>query len=550
MEYQYAPITGSDGNSPQYLPSDRWQQWALHEIYTGDTGLKKFVPKIGDHVLDTVNDVRYRVSFVDPMTLISVLEEIGTGGLTPDLLAGNTADTFRIYSDDSVIPHTLAVDVRYRVPGTMVNHVKIFKGGDIGPTGKVVSALFDATGNYLTDKIPLENYLDPDDHTVALRRVAVAHTREKLRTGERLTVVVYDDQGAVVNIRSMVVINSSFIRSIDQGTKYVSHVTVDSPFVSDNDPNTLEYPLNVPLQALNMFGVVHYSNGEQLKLAIDGGKFKMHGLERYVATVVGQQVDLALSYALDPNEVAYGAVSADGKYMTAPYKLITTVQDGAYTVKLYGYPVWIAAEGRYAMRWFMMDLNRDVLFDVTPYVYYNSSSANLDSTAYGQIQTLSVRINLKDVSGGMKAYIHTQTMNVVIKAPGDDPGDRWLVGFDMNQTPYYGIGLKAKVEMINQNLWNVNIKSDIATQPEWVESVYRQTRPLFDLKKELKAPEPTHFVFVYGTTRTEYPIARWEETLQVGGELDITGTLYVEFIKRTDTGDLRLALAGFPIHEL
>ena len=547
-----APVTGSDGHAPQYDPNGRWTTWSKGEIYIGTDGLNKYVPKVGDWVQDTTTMIKEQVTAVDALTLIPTLVAIDDGNAdNSDLLVGSTSDSYRVYLDTSVVPHILAVDARLKIAGSMTHHAKIFRGGDTSATGKLISFLFDTSGNYLTDEIPLE-LVAVDSHTNhTLKTVTVCHTRETMKDGERVTVVIYNDQGHVVSKNALIVENTSFIRHISAGTKYISHISIDSPFISATNANVLEYPINVPIQAFNMFGNVHYSDGTKNRLAIDGTKFRLYGLDNFVSTVVGQDIKLALSYVLDPTEAAYGAVSGDGKYITAPISLITTAQDGAYTVKLYGYPAWNDVVAGYRMQWYMMDLNRDILFDVTPYVYYNQNSDVFDPVGYGKIQNLSVRLNLKDVSAGLKSYIHTQTIAIVLKAPIGATETRWLVGFDPNQTPFYGNDLYATVEMVNQNLWKVNVKNDRANQSAWLADVYESVKPLIDRKKEITPPVPTHMVFVYENSRTEYPISEWDKDMQVNGELSVSnGSLYIEFIKRTTTGDIRLAIAGLPIKEL
>lgn len=547
MPYNQVTVTGSDGHSPQYDPNGRWTTWNYGELYMGDAGLYKYVPKVGDWVQDTATMQKYVVSAVDSLTLIPTLQEIDSQSNETELLVGASADSYRVYLDTSVVPHILAVDTRLKVAGTMSHHAKIFRGGDVGATGKVISLLFDSAGNYLTDEIPLELAAIDSHVNHTIKVITVCHTREQMRDGERVTAVIYNDQGHVVSKRSLIVENTSFIRSIAAGTRYISHISLESPFLSQSNANMLEYPINVPLQAFNMYGKVHYSDGSVTKLPIDGTKFRLHGLDTFVSTVVGQEIKLALTYVLDSTEVAYGAVSADGKYITAPMSLITTMQDGAYTVKLYVYPVWNETNSNYVLRWFMMDLNRDILFDVTPYIYYNSNSDIFDPVGWNKVQNLSVRINLKDVSAGLKSYIHTQTIAVVLKEPGTSADTRWLIGFEANQTPFYGTNLFASVEMINQNLWKVNVKNARTSLSEWLNDVYYNVKPLMDKKKEVAAPTPTHMVFIYGNSRTEYPISQWEEDLQVNGEFAITGTIQIEFIKRTNSGDLRLAITGLPI---
>ena len=551
MAISPAPVLGSDGHAPSYDPNGRWTTWSKAEIYLGDDGLRKYVPKVGDWVQDTATMQREIVTAIDPITLIPTFSDIDDGNVdNSDLLVGSTSDSYRVYLDTSVVPYILAVDTRLRVAGSMAHHARIYRGGDTSNNGKVVSFLFDTQGNYLTDEIPLE-MAAIDSHTnVTIKVVSVAYTNEKMKDGERVTVVIYNDQGHVVSKKALIIENTSFIRHIAAGTRYISHISIDSPFISQSNADVLEYPINVPIQAFNMFGLVHYSDGSVTKLPIDGSKFRLYGLENFVSTVVGQNIKLALSYVLDPTETAYGAVTGDGKYITSPLSLITTTQDGAYTVKLYGYPIWSDTTSEYSIRWFMMDLNRDILFDVTPYIYYNQNSDVFDPVGYNKVQNLSVRLNLKDVSAGLKSYIHTQTLSVVLKAAGDSTDTRWLIGFEPNQTPFYGADLFASVEMINQNLWNVNVKNARANQTVWLQDVYEAVKPLYDRKKETEALTPTHFVFVYGNSRTEYPMSEWDKTLQVNGALSVTGTLQIEFIKRTTTGDLRLAIAGLAIKEI
>lgn len=540
-------ITGSDGFAPQYDPDARWCYWNLDEIYTGGPGLNRYVPKVNDWVIDRNTRSTLEVTAVDAFTLIPTLTPLSSIGVDGSELIGPGSDSYRVYLDVSVTPHVMAVDARLKIHGSMNSFAKIFRGTNVGNTGHVLSFLYDGNGQFLTNNIPLE-LAAIDNHTnTTIKSVSVCHTNEELSDGELVTIVIYNEQGHVVTKRALIVENTSFIRNIGAGTRYISHISVKSAFLSASDTHLLEYPLNVPLQAFNMIGVVHYSDGDTLELPVDGGKFKMLGLERFVSTVPGQEIQLALSYALETNEVCYGAVSADGKYVTEAFRLISVPQNGAFTVKLFGYPHWVDSTVGYVMKWMMMDLNRDILFDVTPYVYYNTNSDVFSPLSYNNIQNLSVRINLRDVSGAFKPYIHTQTIAVVLKEPGDALTTHWVVGFEPGQNPFYGNNLFAKTTMVNANLWKVNITSSFANQTDWLQALYHDSKPLMDRRTEIAAPTPTHFVIIKGASREEFPITQWSEDLFVGMPLGSTGTLMVEFIKRTTNNDLRLAVAGLPI---
>lgn len=545
MSFRVAPVTGSDGHAPLYDPESSWRVWAYHELYLGQDGKLKYVPKVRDHVKDVDTLRQWRVISVDPNTLIPTLEPLNQS--ESDLLTGPSADSYRVYLDTSVVPHILAVDARLKVGGTQTQYAKIYLGSDISATGKVISFLFDSNGQYLTDRIPLE-LAAIDSHTNhAIKVVSKAHTKAKLKDGERVTLVVFNDQGHVVAIRSLLVVNTSFIRNISQGTKYISHISLKSPFLSQSNPQLLEYPLNVPIQAFNMYGTVHYSDGSSQDYPVDGTKFKLLGLEPYLSTVIGQKVKLVLSYKLAPNESTYAAHSSQGKFVTSPYDLITTPQDGAYTVKIYAYPIWVDSTTGYRLTFYLTDLSRSTCIDVTPYVYFNSNSDVYDPLGYNKNQFLSIRINLKDVSSSLKSYIHTQTLFIALKNPGDSPHTRWLTASDPNQNPYYGNHLLALTHQSAPNLSTVNLSSSYTTLSEWLTATYLATRPLTDPKKESSPPEPTHIRIHNGSLKHEFPISDYNKDLPISGTIPNHSTLIVEFIKKTNQDTLTLSVAAFAV---
>lgn len=546
-------IQAPDGYTVTYDPDALWRTWDIDQIYTGVTGLNKHVPKVRDHLINPVTNQRYIVTAIDPLTLVPSYEDIGSNTSNEgDVLSagvGSQPDTYRAYLDTSVTPHTLHVDARLKIHSTAASYVKIFKGANISSTGHVLGMLFDNNGTFLTHNIPLALVAMDTHENHAIKAVPTCYTNESLADGELVTAVVYTAEGGEVSRRSLWINNSSFIPSIAADTRYVSHVSLVSPFMSETDERRIDYPINVPLQALNMFGEVHYSDGSHVRLPVDGGKFALLGLERFVGTYPGQKVPLVLRYKLDPTEVAYGQlVSADGKHISEPYDLVTTEQRGAFTVKLSGYPMWRSTLSEYQMRWFMTDLNRDIMFDVTPYVYYNQSSDVFDADGYGLVQNLSIRLNLKDVSSALPSYIHTQTQSVVLMSPGSVAGANWKVAFEANQEPLFGESIFAQVNMINQNLWRLNVRAGITNFSDWLDRFFYDSKPLHDVRRESKTPEPTHMVFFIGAARSEVPIEQWNQQFTVSLNLSSQSNLQIEFIRRTDQGDLRLGVVAVPLH--
>jgi hypothetical protein len=114
----------------------------------------------------------------------------------------------------------------------------------------------------------------------------------------------------------------------------------------------------------------------------------------------------------------------------------------------------------------------------------------------------------------------------------------------------FGEALSAQVNMINQNLWRLNIRAGITNFNDWLDRVFYDSKPLYDLRKEQKAPEPTHIAMFIGAARSEVPISMWNQEFTVSLNLSSQSNLQMEFIRRTDQGDLRLGVVAVPLHSV
>lgn len=545
-------LLATDGATVTYDPDGLWKTWNIDEVYMGGVGLNKHVPKVVDHLKNPRTNQTYIVTALDPATLIPTYEEIGAASASAgELLSsgvGANPDTYRAYLDATVVPHVLNIDARLKVGSGAGSYAKIFKGTNISPSGKVISMIFDQSGNFITNNIPLVLVALDTHENHTWKSVGKAYTNESMADGEMITVVIYDAEGHEIARRVCWVNNSTFVAGISADQRYVSHIALESPFISPTDESLLEYPINIPIQALNLFGRVYFSDNSSTVLPVDGTKFSLLGLGRFVGTYTGQKVPLVLRYKFDANETAYESVSQDGAYMSEPYSLVTTEQRGAFTIKLSGYPVWRTDLNEYRMRWFMSDLNRDVMFDVTPYVYYNQSSDVFSGSTYGVVQNLSIRVNMKDVSAALPSYIHTQTQSIVLVSAGTVQAANWKVAFEVNQEPLFGENLFAMTNMINQNLWRINVRSGITQFSDWLNRTFYDSKPLHDSRKEVRAPEPTHMVFFNGDARSEVPIVYWNQDFTVSTNLTGQNNVQIEFIRRTSQGDLRLGVVCMPLH--
>lgn len=554
-------ITGTDGVTPIYDPDGRFQIWKLAELFMGTAispGDHRYVGNLGDFVIDTDLFLWYEITNIDLATLVPTLVEKvaakSSGELTDsDVLLGvgpgTQSDTYRVYLDTSVNPHVLAVDARLSISGSMVSYIRIFRGADLTDEGNILSLQYDTAGNIIGNKIPTELVVMPSGLNRAVWSVPACYTMQEPPDGEIVTLVAYSNTGHVVSKRQLLIENTAFIRSPNTATKYITGISLECPFLSNLDPRRIDLPQNVLLQGLNMIGVVHYSDGTTLRMPVDGTKFTLLGLDAYLATIVGHQAAVVLRYQLSAGEIAYGAQVGQIPQISVGYKVVTAQEDNAYSVKLFGYPIWQNSLSGYTLRWFLYTGNRDVVYDVTNLVDYSTTSAPFQPTLYGAQQTVVVGVNLQTVNGSYRNYRHVQTETLVLWGPGDQRTTNWSIFFDQNQNPPYGPNNHADLTFVNYNLWKLKVDMGETDKTAWLNRLYYAARPLLDTSKEQVAPVPTHFRIRYGTYDSTFALANFADEQIVLNGLADSGTLFIEFISKTPDTDLQLAIAGIPIYQ-
>lgn len=551
-------VTGTDGIVPVYNPNGIWQWWSINDIWQGSTGANKYVPKVNDFVMDPSNYETYKVTQLDPVTLVPSLTPIVPSyipsNFTPqDILfgvgPGTQADTYRMYINSAVTPSVAAVDLRLYVGGTKASYAKIFSNSDVSSTGVVISMVYDGSGNFVSQNVPLELVAIDQVTNYAWKTVSVFNTNAVLPDGEVVTAVFYDAQGNVVSKRQLLVENTNFIRDLSVSLKYVASIAIQSPFINTANPSEITFPLNVPINALNLTGLVTYSDGSTVQMPVDGTKFNVIGLQQYVSTIVGQNIPLVLSYALGTGEVAYNGLSEDSKHVTAPFSIVTVNPDNSYAVKIYGYPEWQGDSVGYIMRFFMVNLDRNVFFDVTSKIIFAANTGSFNPQYYGYLQRKAVQLDLSSVSPSFKPYIDTQLLDITLIQKPSLNITPWTVSqVSGSDIPAYGQGLYAKISSTT-NYSSVDVSCGFTDQPTWLQNVFAATHPLINTVSETQAPSPTHFILMYGGQEYTYPIANWNQPLVINGAFTQYSNLYLRFINRTTSGDMILSIAGMIIYQ-
>lgn len=551
-------VVGQDGSVPVYDPKATWRQWALHEIYRGLNGaglggVPLYVPKIRDYVVDVGTYTTYIVDALDPVTLVPTLREIRPANMSfvmsdSDILfgvgPGRQAELMRAYLNTTTTPFTLTVDQLLRVGGSMTSYAKIFKGSEIGGQGIVISKMYDAAGNFVSENVPLE-MVEIDNHTnYAWKVVQQCFCTTPMLDGEVLTIVFYAANGAVVSKSQVLVENTASIRSLNVSKKYITHIALESPFISTGNDYQLDYPLNVPKNSVNMTGVVYYSNGSTKKYPVNNNKFSLLGYDQFLSSIVGQKLDMVLRYTLDPDEISFANSSVQDKYITQPYQLNVVNPNNSYTVKLFAYPHWDDLAQGYLLKWWMLNLDRNFFVEVTGQVNFDASLGAYNPTLYGTVQRKQVSINLRNVSGAFKPFIHTQILEISLFSRPEEKKTPWLINQEaVGNHVFYGENLEAK----KKGLTTIYVGADAQTKEEWLDRVYKLTYPLMNPSTEIAVPTPTHFSVGIDGTWHDFPITDWNKDLTTTVGVTVTHTALIKFIKRTSTGDLTLSLAAMLI---
>ncbi len=539
-------------------PSRGFRTWHMNEIYfPNGRGTGRYVPNVNDLVVDYTQGF-FRVVAVDYTTLESTLQKwtppTESQAVTDeDILLGagpgTQSESFRAYLDTSVFPHRLAVDSRCHVYGTHCVSMKIFLGTDLSPAGEVISAFYDQSGVFLGENIPLELVAMPDQNNRAVKTPQVGYTTRHLPDGEVVTAVFYSDTGNVVSIAKLLIKNTAFMRTTDASRKYVTGISVETPFLSPSDPKLIQFPINMPVANLNLMGVVHYSDGSKLKMPVDGTKFSMYGLDNYISTVQGQKLPLVLTYKLSEEEYSYVNEPSPNKHISEAYTATTLKADGSYSVKLFAYPVWIDRLNGYRLEYFLYNLDRETWYNVTNVVQMATGSRAFNPSEYGILQKITVAVDLNRVDPKYAAYRHVQTFEITLLNDGDlNDQDNWTVGFSPGQSPPYGVGVQALATFVDAANWRLDLTCGCKTLEEWLDKVYYPTQPLVDPESEIEPPEPNFFVLVSGNSRAEFPIEQWGSLITVPTVPPEGRNVYLEFIRRGSVTDKQLAKSGLVVH--
>lgn len=534
-----------------------FRNWNRNELYLPGVTTGQFVPNVDDMVVDWNSNSIYRVISVNYANNTFTLQatDLGkfNGYTTQDILTtsgpGDVSEAYRIYINNEVTPHTLNFDSRTRLFGTAVAYVKVFRGVDISVNGDVMSAIFNSSNVKTSENIPCELILVPNAENYGMKTPQSAWASDTVNDGEILTVVAYTVSGGITSISRMVAVNTDVIRSINQESKTITNIDLVSPYISSSDLTLLQYPLNMPIQSDLMQGRVTYSNGDAALLPIDGTKFKILGIDSFIATEVGQIFNLSLVYTLSNGEYAVGVSEpTPDRVLKQSYRIQTVESDDAYMLKLFFVPVWDTVNSKWALNYYLYNIERSQIIDVTSYIEVGSQSAAFNGSKYDAPQNLTVSLNMSSLGTSYKYYRHVQNFTIQLYGPGNNSLAANYYYIRYTNDTLYGQGMIAKVTADPETVtdWRVDVANGYTIVSEWLDKFYKVLSPLYYPTLESAAPEPTHVrVRIGNSWLREIPIADILKPITgVNAGVAQGQPVRLEFFNRSTVRDQELALAS------
>lgn len=550
-------------NTVKVIPIPPIAWWAMihmKELYKGeyeinppdDINMERRIPRVGWWVCDEAGFYRVNQVHKDNTSVLGRIypnqSEDYANVITGPAVHQYTTP-FRIMVDPTTTPVRFRIDDAMIFRGSEPLYYKIFKGSDTTINGKVISTAVDGSGKPTDANLLLETVQGANSANDLIKVARGGHLLELVANQEMCTVMAYRADGLQVDYREAVVCHTTNLAPLDMAKRTILGISIETPFLNRDNPRIIDVPVNMLIDSTVIMGVVTYNDGTIKRLPINGEKFSLNGYENFTSTTAGAMYDVGLSYTLSGDEQAWDALgNIPVPAVTEEYKMRAINPDGNYTAKLFAVPKWNSTAGRYDLNWYLYNMERKYVYDVTGKVEF-TPGFSFNGTQYASKQSLRVAINMGDVDSYFINYRHVANLDINLINPGSaqNQATYYQISYDDQYTYGTGVRVDTTVSTTQVNTFNLNIANGCATVDEWLNKCYYPTEPLFYTSAEDMPPNPTE-------VRLRNLSTSWERTIEIDDVLKpITGVnlpvkqgdcWVLEFAARTSTELLQLSLGS------
>lgn len=541
-------------------PISWWAMIHMKELYKGpfeinppdNDNLERRIPRVGWWVCDETGFYRVNQVHEDNTSVLGPIYP-GQGDEYANIITGPAVHQyttpFRLMVDPTTTPVRFRPDDAMLFNGSEPLYYKVFKGSDTTINGRIVSTAVDGSGHPTNANLMLEQIRGSNTGNDLVKVARGGHLLELLANQEMVTVVAYRADGLQVDYRPAVVCHTTNMAPLDLAKRVIISIAVETPFLNKDDKHLIDIPVNMLTQSAVIMGVVTYNDGTIARLPINGNKFKLNGFENFTATTAGSMFEVGLAYFLSDDEDAMGVIdNGSSRTKTENYKVRAINPDGNYTAKLFVVPAWNNALGQYELKWFLYNMERKYIYDVTGNVEL-TPGFTFNGKLYATRQTLRVAINMGDVDDYFINYRHVANLSITLVSPASAQSQPTYYRLDYDDQYTYGSNVRVDCTPSNTqvNTFNLNLANGCTTVDEWLNKIYYPTVPLYYTSAEDLPPNPTEFT-IRTLDRTWSRVIDIEEVLNpiTGVNLPIKQgeTFILEFGARTDTELLQLSMGS------
>lgn len=532
-----------------------FRTWNARDLWNELTGTG-FLPNVLDHVIhDEIKGIIFEVTSVNVAKKTWTEDYWGAPQVSNvDQIHGGhyplRSDKFRAFFDDRKHPATLVMDDNITFNGPDVVGFRIFRGNDVTNSGEILSGYY-VDGSLKYTYLPMRSISDKNRDTV-VKQPLTGHVLAPIEHGEAFTYLVYNTTGETVEMgRGHFIRASSFMASEDSISQVIG-IDLDSPFVEGDGSNILKLPVNTPITSIPIWCKVTYADRIQY-YPVDGSRVKLEGLRNsgshdtyYLATNAGLEIPVSLSYELAKGETYKGDNLYDGNKIIREYRAITDNADKAFSSKVFVSYNWLDAARGYRLQYFMYDIERAVVTDVTAYANYTAGTV-FDPKLYNYKQSLDIQIDLGKVDPKYKGANLPQSFHITLTSEGTFVGENARIQYNHAEEAY-GEDVFATFKYSNVNYSELYVGCKAKSLQDWLDRLYKRSYPIYDRRVEQSAPQPTHFEVHVGGKVYTYDISQWNDKLVVDYRVENSATVNIRWIRRTPTDTLQLALSPMLAH--
>lgn len=538
----------------------RKKVWFIDELYFGNlTGNELWRPNIGDAVIDFAVGM-YKVIAVsaDGIPTLDLINRfsyqsnfnLDSTSLITSVSQYNPSIANRIFMYEDVTPNKLTVDGHFLMFGSEPSYMVFFVGTDVTDQAAICSEVYDGSGIYQGNEVPLE-VIEIGNNTV--KRPVTFSTTKTLSDGEVISFVAYKSDGGVYTSGTFRVVKSNALRPSGLTTKSITGIYLKSEMLDTTDKTLILNRVGVPIDTQLFSAVLTYDDSSEVKIAIDGSKTKLVGLDQFDASYVGDPTNLLLSYSPSPSEpYINGGGSLSNPVITKSYKLANIASVNSYNLKVFMTTFWDPNTNTYSYKWYLINLEGDVFIDVTDKVTVSYTNAGAAATGKElQVELIAlVSLNMNDVAPvAYPNYIHTQS---IIFRSGIPLTDTYTTLLSYNQrSSTYGDNVYAVADntakTLDISMYTTPLGFTSTDYATWLNTMYTSLEPQYDNTVLSAAPDATGFEITFnGETTGVLPVTSWNTLLDLSAftaqptQLD---TVEVVWHRQTANGDLIMAIA-------